>query len=833
MVKGFTAKDKVIVHLLEYYDKQDKYPQPAEVTQEGIAESIGSKQNTVSYAVRNLVKEDILNEKTTRIEGKRQRRKGYFLTDKGVESARKKKKKMDQTRVTLKINDEERKVMVRDVNKYLHTNLSTIEILDRVEKGTLEYSTIEEEKDKVSYLVDIPQPPGYTIDDLQLLDRWWGKEEKDNLILYGDNRVDKTNLLSKYLRKMDGTANLFYFRMDDWHTPRYLLNELAGFLSKAGQHRLISYLEASQGMDFIEIFTNFRKDINSLSSSIIVIDDVRKDDNIIELIKKIIDNIEDRSDIRLILATDHEDLERDLGIKAEKINFKADDDTSFYERLNRYYNLSVENEDVIDTVLDTMLTTEEYRALSYIAIFRKPVEKSEIIKLDYVNEMTLKNLFNTPLLTQTLEGKPFIPIVLKERLNEIIIYQNERFLHTKAHDHYCSIPARNPFEAIECAYHSGRSGDHSRLINELKTNGEDILKSGLSSNLLQVLDMVPKDEIPIEDGAIIDYFAGESLRIQRDFEQSMNRFKNLLSRTDDPVMLAKAHEGIGDINAEKREYTSAIEQYMKAESLLEDNPVENEYLLGRLYFKVAHLSNEQGNYVEAKDYLKKSISILEHKSRYSLLTSSYFLLARIEKGKGKWNDALEHFKKGVDSWKKINESYQRVGKLHDIGSFYKVIRELSNAEKFLKETIETCEKFGYRHLKAQALLTLSECHLEKGEYEKAIETAEEAEEIFGSLGKEEEQGYVHALFGQIYLKLNKEGKAEDHLSRAISIYQKLGSSYSLGLAYFSMAKLQERKGNQQGIADNYRKALLSITSSGADEMAKKIKREMKTVPLSM
>ena len=834
MVKGFTAKDKVIVHLLDYYDKQDKYPQPAEVTQEGISDCISSKQNTVSYAVRNLVKEGILDERTTRVEGKRQRRKGYFLTDKGFEKARKKKKEMGNARVTLNLDGKDRKVMLSDVNKYLRMNLSMIEILNKVKDGRLEYSIQDKKEDLISYLVDMPQPSNFSSENVKLIERWMNNKENNILILQGDTSVDITNVLSKFIKEMDGKSNLFYFKLDDWHTPRHLLKNLAGFLSKAGEHRLDSHLEASHDIDFIEIFTNFRKDIKSLSHSIMVIEDVPDDEGLLKLLGEISKSISEKPEINLIITTKYGDnFEKEIDVPYGKITLEKWIAPDFYERLSHHFGILDGRIDVIDEILRNRLTSEEYLALSYISIFRKPVEMTQITELDHVNKLTLKNLMQTDLLMQTLDGKPILPVDLRERLLNFMRNSHKRYLHDRAADYYCNIPARTPFESIECAFHAVKSEDVERFINELKVNGEDILKAGFSRSLLDIIEMINLYDYSEENSTVIDYFAGESHRIQGDFERAIKRFQNILDKTDESLMLAKAREGIGYIKAEDGDYKTAVDEYMKATKLLEKTPMENEYILGRIYFKLAHLSNEQGKYSEAKEYLKKSISVLEHENRYSLITSSYFLLARIEKGRGKLEEALNYFKKGVESWKKINESYQRVGRLHDIGSFYKVIRELSNAERFLKETIETCEKFGYRHLKAQALLTLSECHLEKGEYEEAIDTAEQANNIFGSLDKEEEQGYVHALFGQIYLKLNDEEKAEDHLSRAISIYQKLGSSYSLGLAYFSMAKLQERKGNQQGIADNYRKALLSITSSGADKMAKKIKREMKTVPLSM
>lgn len=834
MVKNFTAKDKVVVHLLEYYEKKNKYPQPAEVTQEGIAECIESKQNTVSYAVRTLVKEGVLNERTTRVVGKRQRRKGYFLTDQGVEKARKKRKEMANERVKLNVDGEEKEVFVKDVNKYLNLNLSYIEILNRVENGGLELSVDKTEKDMIKHLVQMPKPPESDMAGTKELKRWWEGDDSTLMLVEGEEGIGKTSLLTRFIKDIEGKTNLFYFKLEEWHTPRRFLDHLSKYLTKAGEHKLSSYLEASNRLDTKEVLSNLEIDLESFSSSLIVIEDVIEGSLAKDMIINILKILEKRSSLKMIISTPSDDLSMYIPKGTfERFKMEPEDGSTYDERLEEFFEISETDTSVIDSVLNTRLTSEEILALSYISVFRESVEKNEVVDLEHVNEYTLKNLLQTPLFTSTVDGRLIVHKIPRQKLLETMVYKDRLFLHGRAFKYYHNIPVRNAVESLECVYHAVQSRKLNKAADELELNGDKILSSGYSGSLIQILIGLDIADSPERYGSIIGYFVAECYRIEGDLESSEERFKALLKRTEDMDMKSKAHEGMGDIKADLGDYKEAVREYDKAGSILEKGEDGDESHLGRIYFKIAQLFNEKGNYTETKEYLRRSIEILEDQRVYSLLTSSYFLLARIEKSRGKWEEALEHFKKGVDSWKKINESYQRVGRLHDIGSFYKVIRELSNAVKFLKETIETCEKFGYRHLKAQALLTLSECYLEEGEHEEAIETAKEAKDIFTSLGKEDEQGYVHALFGQIYLKMNEEDKAEDHISRAISIYQKLGSSYSLGLAYFSMAKLQERKGNQQGIADNYRKALVSITSSGAAEMAQKIKREMKTVPLSM
>ncbi|MFW5928332.1 MAG: winged helix-turn-helix domain-containing protein, partial [Thermoplasmatota archaeon] len=110
MVKKFTANDKVLVHILSYYGIENTYTQPVEITQEGIAESVGLRQNTVSYAVRNLVKEGLLYDETHRIKGKKQKRKAYYLTEDGVEKAENIKENMKNTPIKVNVDREEKEI---------------------------------------------------------------------------------------------------------------------------------------------------------------------------------------------------------------------------------------------------------------------------------------------------------------------------------------------------------------------------------------------------------------------------------------------------------------------------------------------------------------------------------------------------------------------------------------------------------------------------------------------------------------------------------------------------------------------------------------------------
>ncbi len=78
-----TISDRIVLHLREHGRQKDSYYLPPEVTQKGIAKSIGSTRAGVSFEVKRLVKEGYVEEGRRRITGSKQKMMSYFLTEKG------------------------------------------------------------------------------------------------------------------------------------------------------------------------------------------------------------------------------------------------------------------------------------------------------------------------------------------------------------------------------------------------------------------------------------------------------------------------------------------------------------------------------------------------------------------------------------------------------------------------------------------------------------------------------------------------------------------------------------------------------------------------------
>ncbi len=835
MSKEFTTKEKVLVNLLEFFSVKDRYPRPIEMTQEGMAERTGSKQNTISYAVRNLVDEGLIYEKTTRVKGKKQRLKAYFLTEKGIEEARNIRSKMAHLPVKIEIDGAKKEVQAKDINMYFHTRYRLLDIILHMEQGIFKMIKSKSDIPKVAYLHHIAEntnvdPEGY--DDLI---GWWSGEKKVYMVL-GEEGSGKTTLLTKFVHSIIEKQNIFYFKIRDWYTQRHLWDHLANFLSSTGEHKLYAYLDASKNITFKEALRALISDLNHLSDAVIIIEDLDRNESISDLVYMICDNIKEIKKTKILLSgkpgMGSQEIVEKIGMDTLSLDYDECTKPMFVE-LGKAYDLDEGCDIVLDVVLESKLTPEEFIATAYMSIHRLPVERSEIIKVGEVNKYLFNELLQTPLLSRTVEDKVLLHDFVVDRVGSRLWIEEKEILHSFAEEYYYVIPGKTVEDEIEFLYHSVRAGDVEGFLKGLHEYAEDIISSGYSRQLINEIESIDVPTDKKDEEGIMRFWKAEAYRTINELEEAIVSYNDILELCTDEEIKTRAHMGIAAVMEEQKKYELAIEQYESAVECTHNVGRNREALLGNIYQKLSNIYSRQGSFEKARKSLKKAITLLEEQNDYSLLTTLYLLSAKLEKESGDLRTALKYLEKGMKSWRLIEETYKRAGGLHDIGSFYKVLRELEGAEEFLKEAVDTCEQFGYNHLKGLALLTLTECYIEKGEANKAITNAEEAQEIFNFLDIDEEEAYSYALLGQAYAKMDKNEEAERNFNRSITIYHKINSSYALGLVYFSMAKLQERSGNKTGVAENYRKSVISLISSGADDMAEQVERVMKTVPLNM
>ncbi|UCE75350.1 MAG: winged helix-turn-helix domain-containing protein [Methanomassiliicoccales archaeon] len=199
---GLTFQEKVMLHLLNFKGQEESFELPIDVTQKGIATSIGAQRKHIPRILKKLMGKGLVFERRGRISGSSQSMKVYLLTWEGISQAKKIEKYVEDT--TIKVRDKQGNVSetkVAQVNALVEGDYSLLEIINNIsDKGIFEGITevIEDESEHEE------MPAKYEIYRHTLLQVW-----KD-----GRASVDEEEILEE-LRKLLGISEEEHIKMQE------------------------------------------------------------------------------------------------------------------------------------------------------------------------------------------------------------------------------------------------------------------------------------------------------------------------------------------------------------------------------------------------------------------------------------------------------------------------------------------------------------------------------------------------------------------------------------------------------------------------------------------
>lgn len=244
-----TAKERVLLHLLEAAHSGEAVEVPVAQTQEGLARGAGIDLRHLIQFVRPLVVQGLVRERTAHVTGRRQRMKVYDLTQPGRAAA-----------IRLRERVKSEVVRVRDGNtvhedsldRALHgigAGASLLEAVRQVqEAGILDVEVARRppESNYVEQLWDAPR-----------IGTFVGRQEELSEILHEDAGarvyvirgvagIGKSVFAAKACDLLRGRRNLFWHRIRPWESEQALLASLSRFLESIDRPGLASVLKRGQ-----------------------------------------------------------------------------------------------------------------------------------------------------------------------------------------------------------------------------------------------------------------------------------------------------------------------------------------------------------------------------------------------------------------------------------------------------------------------------------------------------------------------------------------------------------------------------------------------------------
>ena len=134
MVK-LTVKEKVLLQLDEHACEPDRGEYPIELTQKGLAESIGVRRSHIATSTKGLLDEKLVETRKERVEGEQRRQNIYALTPNGSKKSKDIRDKLAALEVDFESEDGTKCVRVSEL--FGSPRLPLASIVNQLERGNL------------------------------------------------------------------------------------------------------------------------------------------------------------------------------------------------------------------------------------------------------------------------------------------------------------------------------------------------------------------------------------------------------------------------------------------------------------------------------------------------------------------------------------------------------------------------------------------------------------------------------------------------------------------------------------------------------------------------
>ncbi|HEY4705454.1 MAG TPA: hypothetical protein VII27_06955 [Thermoplasmata archaeon] len=299
---SLTVKEKIQLHLFEFSRAADAYEVPEEVTQEGIARTVGIRVHHVQQYVRPLIAEGLVDERTSHIRRQPRRRKAYFLTERGRSRALTLRTATLKEPVPLRTADGQ--TLMLPLGRILEERRRGARPADLVRElenlGYVAEVVAPEQAGTVEILADSPRVERFVGRRRELEIVTADEEAPRVFVVRGVAGIGKSTFAAKACELLRGTRNLCWHRVQAWDTPQTLFAALGRFLFALGRPGLRTIIEKGE----VDRTPEVLRETLPGTRSFLVFDDAHEaGPEALPFFRVLKDAVANAPDVRLLVAT--------------------------------------------------------------------------------------------------------------------------------------------------------------------------------------------------------------------------------------------------------------------------------------------------------------------------------------------------------------------------------------------------------------------------------------------------------------------------------------------------------------------------------------------------
>ena len=298
-----TAKERILLHLLESAQPVgDPEVSPA-LAQEGVALGAGIKLRHLAQFVRPLIGGGLVREGRAHVTGIRQRRKVYELTPAGRTAATRLREKLKDQMVRIRDGDAFREGTMNEALRWVGPRTGPLEAVRRVEQtGLLNLETMRHppETGLIEQTWDAPRIGTFVGRRRELAEVLYEPEGPRVFVVRGIPGIGKTAFAARVCELLRGRKNLYWHRIRPWESDKTVLASLGQFLEALDRPALASLLKRGEAVPAAEVLRQDLPDTHAL----LVFDDAQEaTPDVGSLFRMLGEVVASASDVRVLILT--------------------------------------------------------------------------------------------------------------------------------------------------------------------------------------------------------------------------------------------------------------------------------------------------------------------------------------------------------------------------------------------------------------------------------------------------------------------------------------------------------------------------------------------------
>ena len=367
----------------------------------------------------------------------------------------------------------------------------------------------------------------------------------------------------------------------------------------------------------------------------------------------------------------------------------------------------------------------------------------------------------------------------------------------------------------------------------------------ICEGLGDVYALVGKHHNAIESyKSVLDY-AGEGLdkrrvaeihrKIGRVYERNGGRALALehfrigrgILESDGPSLeMVRLDSGMAFLNIRRGQYEDAIRFCQRSLDMLEKLPenVDSRKERARIYNNLGSIYLNWSDYPRAIDHFEKSLTIRIENGDTHGTAVLYNNLGVVHERQGNYDKAFEYHRQSFELEKEIGDIYGLAISHTNLGLILSRREDYPQALHHLEEAVGICGDIECEWLLPETYRVMAEVRLALGEVAEALECGQASLEMAYKTGDKVFEGVAHRVLGKVKaLGYQQWEEGERHFSESINILRPLGNEHELGKSYYECGLMLRDEGKVGRAQEHLSLAIDIFERTGATERLERAK----------